>query len=165
MSVDTKLYLNTRWGIDDIAIIIKRTQDTKLEIESNHSFAPGYFTFKLPDIGRMIQVHSYVQTPIGTVTLLSMAANEQGHKILKDIAEVIGGLFMDNDCDGKCELITGKLSDDDKLPYFIKYAVINDGIKPDNITGLLDSMSAWYDRCDDENKPPILKMRDRGIGI
>ncbi|MFA5937401.1 MAG: hypothetical protein WC822_06025 [Candidatus Paceibacterota bacterium] len=157
MGVDTKVYLNTRWNLDNIKTIIERTQNTKVEIESNHSFAPGYFTFTLPEKKRIIHVHSYTTTPLGTATLLSMRSDEEGKQILKGIAEVVGGMFMDNDVDGKCDFIMGALTDEDGLGYFVKYALVHNGIDNHDIKGLLKSMNDWYDRCDSESKPHDLQ--------
>jgi hypothetical protein len=146
MGVDTKVYLNTRWNLDDIKTIIERTQNTKVEIESNHSINPGYFTFTLPEKEHMIHVHSYITTPLGTATLLSMHSDKDGKNILRGIAEVAGGFFMDNDVDGKCDFIMGALTDEDGLGYFVKYALVHNGIDNHDILGLVESMKAWYNR-------------------
>ena len=156
MGVDTHLYLNSKHELRDIATVIERTAKTKVVIESQHNINPGYFIFQLPELKRMIHVHVNTTTPIGNCTLLDFSANEQAHDIFRKVADVFGGIFMDNDCDGQCEFIPGQLDENNALPYFIKYAIIHDGIEPDDIQALIKSMSDWYDRCDKSGKPNIL---------
>lgn len=164
MSVDTKLYISQRWEISDIKDILERTQQTKVKIHSHHDIAPGYFTFHMDDIKRMIHVHTYVQLPTGSVIQLDMHSDEQGKSILRSIAKCLGGLFMDNDVDDKIEVIDGNMSDNDALPYFIKYAVIHDGIEPHDIKGFIASMSKWYkDIKQSGGEPPILAQLQQFI--
>ncbi len=94
---------------------------------------------------------------IGTFTLLSRGA--QGIKLFRDIAEVTGGLLQTSDYNGTLEIIEGKVTENNALPYFLRYAIVNDGIKPDDIEGLQNSMSRWYDECSPDKKPDYLKGR------
>lgn len=154
MGVDARLYLNTRWGLDNIKDVIERTQNTKVEIRSHHDFSPGYFSFDFKD--RMMNVHTYSNFPTGQVTHLSLCSNPEGIKILKDIAEVLGGVLMEQDYDGKCELIDGAMTDDNALPYFVKYAIVNDGIEPDDTEAFLESKQNWHKRIEEsKNKSPF----------
>lgn len=146
MGVDAHLYLNTRWGLDDIKTVIGRTQDTEVAIRSHHDFAPGYFSFDFKD--RMLNVHTYANFPTGQVTLLSLRSNPEGIKILRDVAEVLGGVLMKQDSDGECELIDGAMTEEDALPYFVKYAIVQDGINPEDIDALVESKKEWHKRID-----------------
>jgi hypothetical protein len=146
MSICTQLYLNTRWELDDIKTVIERVTGDKVEVKSNHDTSIGFYWFLLTKKKRQISVFTNNRTPIGSTTYLSMGANDEGHKILKAIAEVFGGIYVDNDCDGKCELINGNIDDGDALAYFLKYAIVDDGIKKDDLKGFIKSMNQWYDR-------------------
>lgn len=145
MGVSTKLYLNTRWGLDDIKAIMERTQGKKVKIKSNHDIAPGFFTFTTG--GQDVSVFINDQIPTGTATMLMMYATDEAHKLLKGIADVLGGILMDSDYDGQCQLINGAMYEEDGLPYFVKYAIIKDGIDPKDTQALLDSKKAWHERC------------------
>jgi len=153
MSVCTILHLNTRWELNDIKTVIERVTKDKVEVRSNHDTSIGFYWFMLTKKKRQISVFTNNKTPIGSTTYLSMGANEEGHKILKAIAEVFGGIYMDNDCDGKYEFIEGNISDGDALAYFLKYAVVDDGIGKDDLKGFLNSMNKWYDRINKGNNP------------
>ena len=144
MGIDAHLYLNTRWGLDDIVAVIERTQGEKPQITSHHDFAPGYFTFAFN--GRMLNVHTQTQLPTGTVTLLSFRSNPQGIKILRDIAETFGGILMESDSDGNCEIIEGNMDEENALAYFLKYAIAYDGIDPDDLAALVNSKQRWHER-------------------
>ena len=146
MSVDAKLYLNTRWELDDIKRVLERTQGKEVTVKSNHDISLGYFNFFVGD--RMIHIFANSHTPIGEATYLSMASNTEGRKILKDIAQVLGGVFMENDYDGKCELIEGAMCEGDGLPYFIKFAIVHDGIDADDLHAFIASKQAWHKRID-----------------
>ncbi len=144
MGVDTHLYLNTRWGLDDILDVIERTQGEKPKIRSHHDFAPGYFSLDFK--GHSLNVFTQSQLPTGTVTYLSFSSNPKGIKILRDIANTLGGILMESDSDGKCEVIEGNMWEEDGLAYFLKYAIVHDGIDPNDIKALADSKQKWHKR-------------------
>ena len=141
MSVSTNLYLNQRWGLDDIKVIVERTQEVEVVVRSHHSIGLGYFTMEFGN--RQMHVHSQCNTPIGSAILLSMGADEESHRIFRDIAGVLGGILMKHDYDSNCEMIDGAMNEDNALPYFLKYAIIHDGIDPENIEQLAVSREAW----------------------
>ncbi len=155
MGVDTHLYLNTRWDLNDIIKVIERTQNKKVEVKAHEGMILGYFDFNVGE--RRIFVHLNSQTPIGSATYLSLHADEEAHKILKDIADVLGGILEYFDSDGKCEMIDGSLWEEDGLPYFLKHAIIEDGIDNHDLPALKQSISNWYDQCDKSRKPDYLK--------
>jgi len=163
MSVTTNLYLNTRWELDDIKKVIERITGEKVEVTSNHDTSIGFYHFILPKMQRQISVFTDSRTPIGHATSLSLGANEQGHKLLKDIAEVFGGIYIDNDCEGKAEIINGAMDEGDALPYFIKYAIVDDGVDADDINGFLKSMHTWHQRIEANKEPATLQRIIRDI--
>ena len=150
MSVDTNLYLNPKWEIRDIARVAELTQGKETKTEALGGSLVGCFNIFVGD--RRIFAIINNQTPIGTMTYLSLGANEEGKKILRDIAEVLGGLFMDNDFDSKCELIEGNASEHDALPFFVKYAIVHDGIDPDDIEAFLKSMQGLRKELDNTDR-------------
>ncbi len=162
MGTDTHLYLNTRWGLDDIKKVIERTQNAKVEvIAHSDNMLLGYFHFTVGE--RQIFVGTNCQTPIGTATYLSLSANEQAHKIFKDIASILGGILEYYDSDGKCEMIRGAMDDDDGIPYFVKYAILVDGIQNHDFKGLIKSINKWYDEYDKGKKPDIIDTLTKAI--
>lgn len=155
MGVDTKLYLNTKWELNNIIELIEYIKGEKIEVISNHSFAPGYFCFNLSK--RMIHVHTYTHTPLGEATLLDMHSDDESHELFKKIAETLGGIYIENDCDDKCEMMQGRTWDENGLQYFLKYAIVHDDIADDDIEGFLKSMNKWYDNTTSCTKPEFFK--------
>jgi hypothetical protein len=149
MGVDTKLYVNSRWQLEDIVHIIK-SKYGEVTIKSNHDFSIGYFNLFFGK--RMMHVFCNTATPLGAATLLSLGCDDEAHEILKSIAERIGGAFIDNDVDDKCELINGNMWEENALPYFLKYAIVHDGIDPDDTNALVKSRADWQARIDEHNK-------------
>lgn len=163
MSVDTKLYLNPKWELEDIITVLERTQGKKVKVESCHKTSPGMFHFNVGD--RMITVFTNHETPIGTVTYLSLGANNEAIKIFRDVAEILGGLLQPEDTREIHEMIQGKLDDEDAMPYFVKYAILHDGIEPDDLKGLLDSVKKWYGEISiaDKHDPIYQHLKELGI--
>jgi len=150
MSVDTILYLNSRWELDDIKKVIERTQQTKVVVHSNHDISTGFFNFIFND--RRMSVFTNHSTPIGTATYLSLGWNSEAVKIMRDIATVFGGVLIEEDSSGNAEFINGNMNDDDKLAYHLKYAIVDNGIEPDDLQGFIDSMRKWYKEISSSHK-------------
>ena len=143
MGVDTKLYLSTRWEADDIKTVLERTSGETVTVRSNHGIAVGFYSF---DVGnRSIWVHLNYHTAVGPLTMLAMRADEESHLLLRRVALTLGGLFMRYDSDEQCELIEGAMNEHDGLPYFVKYAIVNDGIDPRDIDALAESKKRWHE--------------------
>lgn len=138
MSVNTILYLNPKWEIRDIATVAERTQGKEVRVEALQGSIVGCFNIFVGD--RRIFAITNNQTPIGVATYLSIGANEGGKRILRDIAEVLGGLFQPEDYNENYELIQGEVYEGNGLPFFIKYAIVNDGIDPKDTEAFLQSM-------------------------
>lgn len=141
MSVDTILYLNPKWEIRDIATVAERTQGKEVKVEALQGSIVGCFNIFVGD-RRIFAITNY-QTPIGVATYLSIGANEESKRILRDIAEVFGGLLQPEDYNEDYELIQGKLYEDNGLPFFIKHAIVHDGIDPEDTEAFLQSMQNW----------------------
>lgn len=156
MGVDTELYIDNRWELDDIKTVIERIAGENIKVSSYHTTSVGFYHFTLPKMGRSIDVFVNARTPIGTATLLTLESDDEAHKLFESIAEIFGGIYMENDSDGKCRFITGAVDDGDKLPYFIKYAIIEDNIDPDDIKEFIMSMNKWYKRVTSAKKPAEL---------
>jgi len=154
MGVDAKLYLNPRWGLDDIIKVLERTQKQKAKVESCHKISAGFYYFNVAN--RNIAVFVNTLFPTGAVTELSLRSDKQGIKILRDVADVFGGVLMESDSVGNCELINGTMFEHDGLPYFIKYAIVHDGIKPDGTQAFIDSMRKWHEEVDHKKMEEIL---------
>ena len=144
MGVDTQLYLSTRWEADDIKAVLERTCEKEVDVISHHNISVGFFTFNVGQ--RRISVFMNNFTPLGSLTLLSMRADEESHRILKGVARTLGGLFMPYDTDGLCDWIDGGMNDHNGLPYFVKYAIVEDGIDPHDADELLASMKRWREQ-------------------
>jgi hypothetical protein len=142
MGQSTNLYLNTKWDFDVIKDVIERLHG-EVKVRTYESI-PSMVNIDLPKLKRSMYIHFSASTPIGTMTLLSMGANEQGQEIMRSIAKCLGGLVMDNDCDAELEMIQGSTSTEDSTPYFVNYAITHDGIDPDDIEGILKSRQKWY---------------------
>jgi hypothetical protein len=108
----------------------------------------GYFNFffKVGNEDRMMHVHTQTETPLGRCTLLSLNHYGKAVEIMRSIADVLGGILEETDCNGNMEMIMGKIYDGDALQYFLKYAIINDGIDADDLEGLKESIEKWHKR-------------------
>lgn len=154
MSESCNLYLNPKWKASEIKTLVERL--TGKPTKWNHIDTEGDYV-RLVNEELDISVFFNIQTPIGTFTMLSRGA--MGVELFRKIASVIGGLLLVSDYTGKLEMIGGNVSENNALPFFLRHAIVKDGIEPDDIEGLQDSMSRWYDRCDRGNKPDYLKYR------
>jgi len=143
MSVSAKLYLNPKWELDDIITVLERTQKQKVKVVSCHQTSAGFFYLIM---GKR-QISAFVNSdslPIGIFTELHLGANEEATKIFRDIAQVLGGLLQPEDSKEEYEIIYSKLSADNGMPYFVKYAILHDGVEPDDLKGILKSIGKWY---------------------
>jgi hypothetical protein len=158
MGVDTTLRINSKWGMSEIANALRVSTGREVQIKVIDS--EGLEDCAYIMVGeRQIFVSRNSKTPLGTCTYLSLSSNPEGHSIFKGLAEIIGGFYQENDFEDKYEFISGEISDDNGLPYFIRYAITHDGVEHDDIEGLLESMNNWYDKCDIGNKPNFLRER------
>lgn len=100
MGVDTRLNISQRWKVQDIRDVIENRLGYKTSI-TFHDFAPDFvsLTFGTEDLARKLSV--FTNSTVGGLpcVTLSFRSNEQGHKILRSLAEVFGGMFQESDCD------------------------------------------------------------------
>ena len=47
------------------------------------------------------------------------------------------------------------MSEEDGLTYFIKYAIVHDGIDADDLKGFIDSKEKWHKEMGGQNNQPI----------
>jgi len=145
MSVDTKLYLNPRWELRDIVTVLERT--TQKEVTIKHCDGKELLDCFEVFVGkRRIFLIVNSSLPTGSATYMSLGSDDEAIKIFKDVAEVLGGILMENDCDGECEIIEGAMWEEDKLPFFLKCAIIDDGINPDDIDALKKFVTEWKNK-------------------
>jgi len=150
MSVVTFLYLSSSWCLEDIITVIKKHLGYKVEIKCCVETSPRMFDFYLTKDGHSnIYMTVFVNgwSPLGPTTQLRLGANDEGKQIMKDIAEVLGGLIHWEDCDDNYELIDGLFNPEDGLPYFLKYAIINNEmVNVSDLKGLNKSIIKWEKR-------------------
>lgn len=149
MGVDTKLYLDSKWEIRDIVNVLELKQKEKVEVIPCDKSLAGCFHINVKN--RQIFTMTNYYSSVGTVTLLMLSHNDQAVEILKSIASVLGGLFIENDIDEKLELIDGKLSPNNGIPYFAKHIFMENDISVDDYAGFIKAVNEWYKRID--NKP------------
>jgi hypothetical protein len=154
MGRDTNLYLNKRWELNDIKAVIERITGESVKVESRHKISIGYFTFIVKNMG--INVFADSHTPIGPATSLMHDLTPEAQQLFKDIANVLGGFYQEDDSVGSYDWINGEVSDDDGLQYFLKYTAIHDGVTRHDLTGYIIKMSQWYDRVESAKRPHVL---------
>jgi hypothetical protein len=74
---------------------------------------------------------------------MSIRSDKESLKIFRDVAKVLGGILMKADSDGECEIIEGNMNEEDALPYFLKYAIVDKGIDPDDTQAFLKVKKQW----------------------
>ena len=169
MSVDTKLYIESKWELNDVKEILESHFDLvekrrsekvfnkrvvrkfKVEIEPSKG-QPNcynmYFEIKGSKQGpRRMFVITNTHSPIGPATWFSLGHNEESIQIMRKIADVLGGAVIENDCECDVDFVDGSLHDGDGLAYFIKYALIHNEMKNnDDLAGLIHSIHNWEER-------------------
>ena len=155
MSESCNLYLNPKWKASEIRAVVERITGKPTKWESTHE--ADYVRLVGEDSNSLMDISCFFnyQMPTGTYTLLTRGA--RGVEVFRQIASVLGGLLEENDYKGTLEFVDGKMSEHDALPYFVRYAIVNDGIEPHDLDGLKDSMTRWYDRVAPQRKPEYLK--------
>lgn len=155
MGVDSNLYINARYGTEDVAKLIEKhiplKEGSKVEIINTHT--PDYHVIAFEPLdshARQLSCFTGSDTPLGPSTHLMYRSNDEGIAIFRALANVVGGYLEESDSTGTLECITGRLSENNGLPYFIRYALINNEMKDeDDVQGLLDSIKKWEKECRD----------------
>jgi len=160
MGVDTKLYISAKWDLDDIRVVLERTQQSKVEIEAATSM-PNAYKINVIDKGRSIFCITPTNTPIGIATYLSLRSNDEAIQMFKDVAGIFGGLLNKTDTNSNFEWIQGICSAEDGLSYFVKYALVNDGINQHDLQGLIDSINNWYKTVDSRDRSGLRVLANK----
>jgi hypothetical protein len=155
MGASTVLYLNAKWELRDIIKVIERTQKGKVKIESQNDSLIGCYFFIINN--RLIFVSTNSGTPIGKATYLSLGQNDEAVEIFRDIANVFGGLLIANDCGDDVKMITGKLSQEDGIPYFAQHLFITKDLDIQNYRGFIDGVNEWHRAIDHKPNYDVLK--------
>ena len=145
MGVCTKLYISNRFTLEDIKTVIENHICKKVKVESCHKTSLGMYTFNFKE--RCMYV--FTDGGIPNHYCLSLGHNEEAIEIMKTIANVLGGLFEESDCEGKLEEIQGMFSEADGLSYFLKYAILhNELLNENDLVGLNESIHKWHKDLD-----------------
>jgi hypothetical protein len=158
MGTSTILRLDSKWELRDIIKILERTQNDKVKVTAHADSLTGCYDFALEKLDRRIFVITNSRTPIGMTTYMSLGANAQAVQIFRDVANVFGGLLLENDYDSKSEMINGKLNPEDGIPFFAKYLIVN-GIESDDYKGFIDGVNKFERTIG--NKPLFDAMGNR----
>jgi len=100
MGVDTKLYINRDWTVQDVRDVLKN----RLGIETKtifHDWAPDYVVLRFPSkyekCDRLLHVHTKTHVAGFPAMGLDFRSNPEGIGILRVLAETFGGLFQEQD--------------------------------------------------------------------
>lgn len=145
MGVDTHLYVSYRYEVEDIKTVLEKHLGCKdAKISGTHTPSMFIVGFSFEGVSRSMYIH-HTSLPTGPAIMLSLRHDDQSVRIMKAIGKIIGGVFEDNDCDGKMETIDGTLSDNNGLQYFLKWAVLNNKVPHDTIRELNQAIHEWHD--------------------
>ena len=165
MSQTTKLYISKQYDLRDIKDVMENHLDLKeqsrrkkgigkkyyiekFKIEVAPTFDVGYIIFNFIYNGkhRCMSVFDGTDLAIKGFYELHLGYNDDGIEIMRTIANVLGGLLEENDCDDKgIEDIRGKLNEHNGLPYFLKYAIIHNTLKNVNdMQEFNEAIHKWY---------------------
>ncbi len=145
MGVDTHLYISYRFDVEDIKTVLENHLSCE-NVKIGNSHTPSMFIvgFTFEGEQRNMFIH-HTSLPTGPAIMLSLGHNEQAIRIMQGIGGAIGGILEENDCDGKMQTIDGRLSDNNGLQYFLKWAVLNNKIPGDSIPELNQAIHDWHD--------------------
>lgn len=103
MSVDTKLFINPRWGAEDVGDVIKKRLKTTISYQS--TTFPDYVRihFELNGEKRGMNVHGRSELGGFPSVQLSMRSDDDSTGLMKLLAETFGGFFQEADGDSTFE--------------------------------------------------------------
>lgn len=100
MGVDTRLFINKSWTIEDIKEVIQKRFSVPVKLNF-HDWAPDYITmeFQLPKAENARLLHIHTNSFVGGLPAINIGfrSNPEGHEILKTLAKTFGGLFQEAD--------------------------------------------------------------------
>jgi len=162
MGVDTKLYVNNKFSLEDVINVIKhhvmpevfgiaaeqcdynKEHEPKI-VASEHNYDCGYIVFGVDGNKRSMWYYLPSKTPLGPCKSFSLGHNDQAIKIMTIIAEVLGGIVQEQDSYDAFKMYRGKLDDENGLSFFVKNSVIcnqNDG-EMEDIDKLQKAINDW----------------------
>lgn len=152
MGIDTHLYISYRFEVEDVKTVLEKHLGCEnVKIENSHTPSMFIVPFTFEGENRGMHVH-HTHLPTGPCLMLSLGHNEQATRIMRTIARAIGGILEENDCTGKMEVIDGKLSDENGLQYFLKWAVLNNKMPGDTIPEFNQAIHDWHADIKTANK-------------
>ncbi len=153
MGQSCNLYLNPKWDDMTIKDVVERVSGQKAKWQPTGQAGFDYL------IGDDFQIAVFwnSKTPIGS--FINLSRGSQGADLLKKVAEVLGGLLEASDYDGKMEMIDGKTSEENALPYFVNYAIARDDANPNSIPDLIESIKKWEREVSSNTKIIMPELR------
>ncbi len=152
MGVDRTLFINSSWGVRDVADLVRTIEAVEnVKIMGTHEadYTLIGFTYLGADgkEDRQISFHRSSNRAGFVGTLLTLRANGCSELILKTIAERLGGFYEHQDCDGQIERFDFKA--DGNLGFMIRQAIIegkSDGLDVDEFTKYHHEKTASWQR-------------------
>jgi len=127
MSVETTLLINAKYTAEDVVKVLKSIgmKIGKESVKGTHFSTYCLINFRTPSNNhRTLHVHRS-QSALGPVLMLRFGSNPEGHAILKEIGECLGGFFQEDDCsNGEWIEFQGLMTEENGLPYFIKQMIM-----------------------------------------
>jgi len=144
MGIDTRLLISSKWELDDVRTVLKKY----LECDTTLEYCDASRSFKMDikgnGIDRRIFILTNRRTPLGSNTYMSIRSDPQSIKIMHTIADVLGGYLNEAYTNDYFEGIDGMFYDEEGLPYFLEYAMLNNELKNVNdLVGLNKSIHDW----------------------
>jgi hypothetical protein len=98
MGLDRRLFISDRWDVQDVQDTIKSIFNVEVKYEPTHS--PDYtrLNFRIGDDPRSMSVFSGSEHAGFKGILLSLGACGESDRILRAIAERLGGFYNEQDC-------------------------------------------------------------------
>ena len=143
MGVDTRLIISSRWSLENVKDVLEFHQGIKSKFRSCCKISSNYIIIEC-DNGRSINCFVNSHSVIGATTHLSLSSNPETIKMLKGIANVLGGFLNTEDTNEIYEHIEGYFTEEDGLPYHYKYAATHNEIGNNtDMIGLTESIKEW----------------------
>ena len=164
MGTSTKLYVSSRWQIEDIKTIIENKFKVEVTVKDCVEISIGMFQFMFTfkQQNRMMSIFSNSETPLGSAIQLNMSYNDDSIIIMETIAGILGGIIQKRDYEETYMMIPGKFIESNALPYFFKRAMLLDKMEDENdLVGLNKYIHEWYDEIKtSRNKMNLFKLEE-----
>ena len=119
MSQNIIYYVPTRFGLDDVVDVLKGHCEAKnIKTEVTKSPEMLELRFSVGKTAFWFTVFLHNQTALGRFLCLYPSECPKNREVVEKIANIFGGLLNKVDDEDSFELVTGELSDEDKLPVF-----------------------------------------------